>query len=311
MSVELWVERYRPKTLDEYVWQNEEQRRKVEEWLAAGALPHLLFSGSPGTGKTSLAELLLSMLGIPKGDVIKVNATRERHVEKIQERIVSFVNTWALGPSGIKYIILDEVDRMSPMAQDLLRGEIETYSDVCRFIMTCNQPQRLTAALHSRLQQFTFETLDRDEFTARIGEILHRESVEFDVDILLNLVERTYPDLRKAINTAQQSVRNKVLNPPPENTEYASDFLIEAAALIGAGRLVEGRKKIVENALVEDYPDIYRFLYRNLELWGDTEHQKDDALLAIRKGLVYHAQVADPEINLSACLVELSHIARP
>jgi replication factor C small subunit len=310
MSVELWVEQYRPKTLDEYVWQNSEQRMKVEEWLAAGALPHLLFSGSPGTGKTSLADLLLQMLKIPKGDIIKINASRERHVDTIQQRIVSFVSTWALGPSGIKYIILDEVDRMSPMAQDLLRGEIEIYSDVCRFIMTCNQPQKLTAALHSRLQQFTFQTLDRDEFTARIGEILHRESVGFDVEILLELVERTYPDLRKAINTAQQSVRDGRLHPPPETTEYSLDYVIEAAALFRAGRHVDGRKKIVENAMVEDFPDIYRFLYRNLDLWGDTEQQKDDALLAIRKGIVYHTSVADPEINLAACLVELTHIAR-
>lgn len=310
MAVELWTEKYRPSSLEEYVWQTPEQRRKVSEWLAAGALPHLLFSGLPGTGKTSLAKLLFRQLGIPKGDIMEINASRERRIEVVQEKIVSFVSTWALGPSGIKYVLLDEVDRMSPMAQDLLRGEMETYASVCRFVMTCNNPQRISKALHSRVQAFNFQTLDRDDFTARLGEVLAREEVTFEIDVLLDLVERTYPDLRKAINTAQQSVSGGVLQKPPEDVEHTADYLVEMVALIKAGRTTEARKVLVSGAQTEDYPDIYRFLYRNLDLWGETPDDQDAALLIIRKGLVYHASVADPEINLSATLVELNQIGR-
>lgn len=134
---DMWVEKYRPKTLDEYVWRDPAQRAKAEEWINSGVLPHLMLSGVSGTGKTSLAELLLRMLGIPSGDILKINASRERKVEDIQSKIINFVSTWALGPTGVKYILLDEADSMSSLAQRLLRGEMENYSDVCRFIITC------------------------------------------------------------------------------------------------------------------------------------------------------------------------------
>lgn len=311
MAVELWVEKYRPKTLDEYVWRDPKQRTKVEEWLAEGALPHLGFFGVQGTGKTSLALLLMRLLGIPSGDIREVNATKQRKTDDLQEKIESFVGTWALNASGIKYIILNEADRMSPLAQDFLRDEMEKYSDVCRFILTANNPARITKPLHSRIQGFTFKTLDRDDFTSRLGEILVKENVEFEVEPLLEIVEITYPDLRKAINLAQQSVSGGVLHAPvEEDSTSTQDYLLEMANLFRAGRTLEARKLVVEHANADEYPDIFRFFYRNLDLWGDTEEQMDQALLVIRKGLYQHAFVADPEINLAATMVELCHVAK-
>lgn len=307
---ELWTEKYRPKTLDEYVWRDATQRAKVEEWLKDGVLPHLMLSGAAGTGKTSLAELLLRVLAIPQGDILRINASKERKVEDIQSRIVNFVSTWALGPTGVKYVLLDEADAMSPMAQRLLRGEMETYADVCRFLLTNNYPQKIIPALHSRCQGFQFEAIDRDDFTARIGEILVKEDVAFEIEDLLAHVAATYPDLRKCINNVQQATRGGALHPPSADSDGGKDYLVEMASLFKAGKTLAARKLITEQAQVEEYPDIYRWLYRNLDLWGATEDERDDALLVIRRGLVNHGLVCDPEINLAACIVELARLSR-
>lgn len=309
MSVTLWVEDFRPKTLEEYVWRDPAQRKIVEEWIAAGAIPHVMFSGKTGTGKTSLAELILILMGIPNGDILKINASRERKIEDIQERILSFVSTWALGPTGIKYVLLDEADSMSPLAQRVLRGEMETYHETCRFIFTCNYPEKIIPAIHGRCQGFHFEALDRDDYTARAGEILVRKDVKFELDVLLSYVEATYPDLRKCINLLQQNSSGGELAVLPKEDTGTKDYLFEVANLFRSGRYLEARKMIVAQAQVEEYPDIYRFFYTNLDMWGKTQTQQDEALLIIRQGLINHAIIADAELNLSATMVQLSRVS--
>lgn len=312
MSVELLVEKYRPQTMDEYVWQDPTMRQKAEEWIADGALPHLLLSGVSGTGKTSLAKLLLKMLGIPEGDILMIFASRERKIDEVQDRIVNFASTWSLNPTGFKYVILDEADSMSMLTQKFLRGELELPGTTTRFIMTCNYPQKILPAIHGRMQEIKFSALDKDDFVARVGEILVKEEIEFEVEDLLGYVELTYPDLRKCIGLVQKQTLAKKLQPVPaaEDQTDGKDYLIEMVNLFRSKRFVEARKLIVGQAQVEEYTDIFRYFYRNLELWGSTEKQQDDALLAIRRALVNHALVADPEINLAALLVELTHIAR-
>lgn len=342
MSVELWTEKYRPKTFDEYVWRDSAMRKKCEEFVRERATPHLLLEGVAGTGKTSLAYLLLDQIGIPKGDILYINATRERKIEDIQAKIIGFVGTWALGETGIKYIILDEADAMSPLAQRLLRGEMETYHRECRFILTCNYAAKIIPAVHSRCQTFTFKTLDHNAFIDRLVDVLSKENIELHEEDnaanLLKIVDMTFPDLRKAINLAQQCsfveiyatpvglcgvnsinveagteasherTMRKIMAPNTEE-KGTKDYLLEMASQFKAGRTVDARKLVVSQAQVEDYPEIYRFLYQNLEFWGDTEDKQDNALLAIRKALVNHSIAADPEINLAACMVELKMIS--
>lgn len=308
MSIELWVEKYRPATIEEYVWRDPGQRKQVEKWIKEGALPHLMLSGASGTGKTSLAKLLMRLMKIPKGDILEINASRERQVDVVQDKIISFVNTWALGPTGIKYILLDEADSMSPLAQRILRGEMENYHDMCRFIFTCNYPQKIMPAIHGRCQGFHFKTLDYDDFTARAGEILVKEKVEFEVETLLTYVNATYPDLRKCIQLLQQNSVDLVLGAMVKADTGEKDYLYEMVDLFKARKFVEARKLISSQAQVEEYPEIYKFFYRNLELWGDTNNQQDEALLVIRRGLVNHAVIADAELNLAATMVELSRI---
>jgi replication factor C small subunit len=311
MSIDLWTEKFRPTTLDEYVWESPLQRKQAEEWIAAGALPqHYLFSGPPGIGKTSLALLLMRALNVPMADVLKIPASRERKIDEIQAQVLAHCQTIAWGESGIKYVILDEADQLSAHAQKLLRNEMEEYAEFCRFILTCNYPNRIIEAVHSRVQHIRFKALDREEFTVRLGEIVTREGVTFEIDNLLAVVETAYPDLRKAINLAQGLTVGGVLHAPSGEAEVTKDYLIEMVALMAAGRTTEARRTVVKNAQVEEYVDIYKFFYRNPELWGDTDDAQERALIEIRDGLVNHTLVADPEINLAATMVTLCRIAR-
>lgn len=311
MIAELWTELYRPQTLDEYVWRDPEMRVKVEEWITEGGVPHLLFSGIAGTGKTSLALLLLRELNIPNEDFLKINASRERTIEKLQDKIISFINCWAFNPSGIKYILLDEADKLSQTAQGMLRGEMETYASSCRFIMTCNYPHKIIPALHSRLQEIKFVALDRDEFIMRAADVLDAEKVTFEPEVLMAYVEKIYPDLRKCIGFMQQRTIAGVLHPPKEDDETTKDYLIQVVEMFRKGHIIEARKLIIQQADPEDYESVYQFFYRNLELFGKTQSQQDDALEVIAKYLRYDGQVADREINLSACLSELTRIGQP
>jgi replication factor C small subunit len=304
----LWTEAYRPQTLEEYVWRDPAQREQVEQWLKNGALPHLLLSGVQGSGKTSLALMMLKLLNVNKGDILEINASRERNADVVQDKIVNFVSTWPLG--DFKYVLLDEADSMSPLAQRILRGEMEKYHDTARFILTCNYPNKIIPAIHSRCQGFHFEALDVSEFMVRIGTILATENIEFDIETMEEYVDMTHPDLRKCINLLQQNVRDGKLQSPQKADSGGKDYMLEMANLFASGKYTEARKLVVAQAQPEEYNDIYRFMYQNLQFWGNTEEQQNDALLVIRKGLVNHSLVADIEINLAATIVELINITK-
>lgn len=310
MAIQNWGEQYRPKTLDEYVWRDPHMRAKVEQWLSEGGLPSLLLSGVAGTGKTSLALLLLRLLDIPSADLLKIKASRERKIEDLQDKIVGFVNCWALNPSGLKYVFLDESDKLSQHAQGMLREEISAYTDTCRFIFACNYPNKIIPALHSRLTHIKFSRLDEGEFITRAADVLDAEKVKYDPEVLMSYYTMTYPDLRKCIGLLQDNTMDGVLNPLRDDDEGVKDYLIQSVDLFKEGHFIEARKLIIAQADPDEYNDIYRFFYENLSLFGKTQDQQEDALLIIRKAIVHDGVVADREINMAAALVELTRIGK-
>ena len=304
---ELWVEKYRPKKVEDYVFRDASQKKQVESWIKEGSIPHLLLSGAAGIGKTTLARVLCNELNIEDFDVLEINASRDNNVETVRDKIINFVQMIPFGP--FKVVLLDEADYLTPNAQAILRGVMETYSSTSRFILTCNYPNRIIPALHSRCQGFHVEKTDQTEFTARVATILVTENIDFDLDTLDTYVKTAYPDLRKCINFVQQNVNeDNTLSAPASGDSGSADYKIAMVELFKKGKIQEARKLLCGKARPEEMEDIYRWMYDNLELFGDSDEKKDQALLVIKQGLVDHTLIADAEINLAATLVKLARL---
>lgn len=306
---ELWTEKYRPSNISDYVFRDNEQQKQVQSWVDSGAIPHLLFSGVQGTGKTTLAKVLLQELGADWGDVLMMNGSTQNGVDEVRELITKFATTMGFGE--FRYVLLDEADYLSPNAQAALRGVMEKYSNSCRFILTCNYPSKIIPAIHSRCQGFHIEKLDTKEFTARVATILLTEGVDLDLETLDMYVSSTYPDMRKCINLCQQNAQTGSLKKPSVGESGDSDYKLEIVAMFKERMYKEARQLICKKIGMEEYEDMFRFMYEHLEYWADGDEGKENqCILVIRNGLVKHVSCADPEINLSATLIEMELIAQ-
>jgi replication factor C small subunit len=305
---ELWTEKYRPDSVEGYVFRDAAQRSQIETWIKDGTIPHLLFSGAPGVGKTTLAKILINQLKIDEYDVLEINASRENSVDTIRDKITGFVQTMPFGK--FKVVLLDEADYITPNGQAALRGVMETYASSARFILTCNYPNRVIPALHSRCQGFHIDRIDLTEFTARVATVLVTEGIEFDLDTLDSYVRSTYPDLRKCLNVCQMNSTSGQLVSPNGDEGGVKDWKLDAVTLFKTGRIVEARKLMCASARPEEMEEVFRWMYDNISLWSDDAELQDCAIVIIRQGLVNHSFVADAEINLSATLIELCQLTR-
>ena len=224
----------------------------------------------------------------------------------MRDTITNFVSTMPFG--DFKIVLLDEADYLSPNAQAALRNLMETYSSSARFILTCNYPNKIIPALHSRCQGFHIAKTDSVEFTARVATVLVEESIDFDLDTLDSYVKATYPDLRKCLNLAQASSITGTLRKPDESNRTSVDWKLDAVNLFKQGKVKQARQLMCSQVTSEEMEDVFRWLYDNLELWGKTDEAQDQAIGIIRKGLANHTMVGDFEINLSATITELIRI---
>lgn len=301
----LWTEKYRPTTLEDYVFQDQTQKSQIENWIESKDIPHLLFSGHSGVGKTTLAKILINQLEIQDTDIMFANGSKEGRKIEWVDKLIGFCQTIPFG--NMKIVVIDEADYLNPNSvQPAMRNLMEEYSNTVRFILTCNYPNRIIPPLHSRCQKIHIDKLDINEFTARVATILVKENIEFELDTLDTFVKATYPDLRKCINNTQMNSLNGSLHTAEQHND-SKDYRIEMVELFKKGKISDARRLVCANARPEDIVEIFRWLYDNVEIFGNIE-QQEKCILIIKQGLADHTLVIDPEINLAATLINLSYV---
>ena len=295
----LWVEKYRPTQLDNYIG-NDHLKSKVSVYLESGDIPHLLLFGRAGTGKTTLAKLLVNNIDC---DYLYINASDENSVDVVREKVKNFAST--LGFKDMKVIILDECDYITPNAQAALRNLMETFSKNCRFILTCNYVERIIDPIQSRCQSFQIIPPDRKQVAQHLANILGNENIEYDIKDIATIVNSGYPDIRRVINGAQRQVVNGNLV-IDENTITQNDYktkVLEILETQDKKSSFQNIRQLLADSKVTDFSDLFRLMFDTVDDWG-TGHIAE-CILILSKYQQSDAVVVDKEINIMAMFVEL------
>ena len=295
----LWVEKYRPTTLDTYIG-NEHLKSKVEVYLESGDLPHLLLFGKAGTGKTTLAKLLVKNINC---DYLYINASDERKLEMVRDKVKNFAST--IGFSDLKVIILDEADYITPASQAALRNLMETFSKHCRFILTCNYVERIIDPIQSRCQSFQIIPPDRKQVAVHMSNILQSENVTSDNKDIVTLVNGGYPDIRRVINSAQRQVVNGKLV-IDEAMITQNDYklsLLEILKTQDKKNSFKNIRQLIADSKVTDFSDLFRLLFDTIDDWG--KGHVAECILLLSQYQQSDAVVVDKEINIMAMFTEI------
>ena len=303
----LWVEKYQPKTLEGYIFQNTKHARQIGEMVYThGEFPNLLLSGSRGSGKTTLAHIIFNELNIDDADIMQINASMMQ-IDDVRDRIQAFVTTFPIG--RFKVVFLEEADHIPPKSQGALRKPMELYMDNVRFILTCNYPNQIIPEIHSRCTEFYFKEFPMKDVFQKMEYILTAEHVEYTQDLLDTFVSVAYPDIRKIIHLLQHHTFEGKLTSPTA-AEQIDDYKFEFLGLLETDNWVKIRELLCANVADNEWDDVYRFIYKNLHKSGKfSNHKKwEEGILVISGALYKHRFVSDPEINFAECIIRLSRL---
>lgn len=305
----LWCEKYRPKTLDSYIFQDDNQKTQMEEMIAKQAIPHILMSGPPGSGKTTAAFILINSIIEYDQDVLIIDGSRENSVDMVRNKMSDFASAAPMG--HIKIILIEEADRLSPEAQDAMKRLMEEESDDVRLILNCNSVHRILPPIKSRCTvKYQFNLLDKVDVTEYLANILVQEKIKFKLDMLDAFIELGYPDVRTILGLLEQHSVNGVLQSPTSASKTDSDTNLTLLKFIEKDEWLAARKLICETVPKENYESIYRYLYENLSTSKKFQNQDkwEEAIILIAQYLYRVPFVSDPEINLAALFIELGAI---
>jgi DNA polymerase III delta prime subunit len=299
----LWVEKYRPKKLEDYVG-NDHLKQKIRDYIESGDVPHLLLYGKAGTGKTTLAKLIVNSINC---DFMILNASDENNVDTVRNKVKSFAST--IGFKDIKIVILDEFDYMTPQAQAILRNLMETFSKHCRFILTCNYVEKIIDPIQSRCQTFQIIPPTKKDVAVQISKILTEERIQFELKELVPIVDSSYPDIRKIINTCQLNSSKGVLKIDSSSISDA-DVRVKIIDILKSkddkrNRYVNLRQAIADSR-IQDFTELYTHLYEKVNDYavGNTSA----VIMILAQGQYKDAMIVDKEICFMATLIEINDI---
>ena len=297
----LWVEKYRPKDLSTYIG-NEHLKSKVKVYLENEDVPHLLLYGRAGTGKTTLAKLIINNIDC---DYLYINASDENSVDAVRFKIRSFAST--IGFKEMKVIILDEADYLTPNAQAALRNVMETFSKHCRFILTCNYVERIIDPIQSRCQSFKVIPPSKKDIAQHLCNILNTESCQYELNDVALIVNASYPDIRRVINSAQRQIVDGGLKIDTSSV-IQNNYKLQLLEMLSSGVKFNDMRQLIADNSISDYSEIYRLLYDDVETYSNGHEA--ECILAIAEGQYQDVNVVDKEINFMSTIIKLKRILK-